>query len=327
MLTMSKLSAPNLIVVDVGHGNASVLRDIRGVVVFDTGKGPALLEFLRGSGIKEVKSLVLSHADDDHIGNASRLLLDDQIRVNEVYYNSDPTKGTDSQQQLQIAILTARRQRKTTAHPGLSSTTSGKLDCGEVSIEVLFPPPEALVTGVGGRSVSGSRNTSNSLSAAIRLCHCGKPVVLLGGDVGMECLEFWDEEKVEPVAQIVVFPHHGGAPAAADAARFAEGISRRVKPELVVFSIHRTRFDLPREDVVAGILKHCPGAKFLCTQLPERIIKELKSERSPWSFHASKAKIGRGYCDGTIEITFDRGTGKVRSYGAKARPRRIRRQS
>jgi beta-lactamase superfamily II metal-dependent hydrolase len=268
--------------------------------------------------------LVLSHADDDHIGNASRLLLDDKIRVKEVYYNSDPTKATDSQQQLQIAILTARRQRKTAAHPGLSSTTSGTLDCGEVSIEVLFPPPEALVTGVGGRSISGSRNTSNSLSAAIRLCHGGKPVVLLAGDVGMHCLEFWDEEKVDPIAQIIVFPHHGGAPGADDAAIFAEGVCTRVKPEIVVFSVHRTRFNLPREDVITSILKTCPNAKFLCTQLPERIAKVLKSKRSAWSLHGLKSKGSRGWWDGTIEIVFDKGTGNVRPYRSISKLRRTR---
>jgi beta-lactamase superfamily II metal-dependent hydrolase len=318
---MSKLSAPNLVIIDVGHGSASVLQDRSGVVVFDTGKGPALLEFLRESGITEVKRLVLSHADDDHIGNASRLLLDDNIRIGEVYYNSDPTKATDSQQQLQIAILTARRKKRTEAHPGLSSTLSGTLDCGEVSIEVLFPPPEALVTGVGGRSATGRRNTSNALSAAIRLCHKGKPVVLLGGDVGMECLKFWDEEKIEPIAQIVVFPHHGGAPGAVDAALFAEGVSMRVKPELVVFSIHRSRFNLPREDVVQGILKICPGAKFLCTQLPERIATELKVKRSAWSLHALKSKGRVSWWDGTIEVIFDKGTGKARRYRSNSKLR------
>lgn len=153
--------------------------------------------------------------------------------------------------------------------------------------------------------------------------------MLLGGDVGVECLKFWDEEKVEPIAQIVVFPHHGGAPGAHDVALFAEGVSKRVKPELVVFSIHRTRFSLPHEDVVDGILKICPGAKLLCTQLPERIAKRLKSKKSKqsaWSLHVLKSKGGRGWWDGNIEVIFDKGTGKARPYRSSSKLRRTRRQ-
>ena len=69
---MLRTSLPNLVVVDVGHGNAAVLRDTGGVVVFDTGKGPALVEFLKHNSITEVEALVLSHADDDHIGYAAQ---------------------------------------------------------------------------------------------------------------------------------------------------------------------------------------------------------------------------------------------------------------
>ena len=76
--------------------------------------------------------------------------------------------------------------------------------------------------------MKGKRNTSNSLSAAIRLSHNRKPIVLLGGDVGFECLNFWDDEKIEPKAQIIIFPHHGGSPENDEAASFAEALLSRV---------------------------------------------------------------------------------------------------
>jgi len=322
---MLKLSAPNLVVVDVGHGSAAVLRDKDGIVVFDAGKGPRLLEFLRENGIREIKSLLLSHADEDHIANASTLLLAADIRIVRVFFNSDPTKNTDTQQQLALAILTARRHRKTEAHSQLNTTLTGTLDCGEVRIEVLYPPPEAMLTGVGGRALSGRVSTSNSLSAAIRLSHKGKPVALLGGDVGMECLDFWADEKISPLAHVLVYPHHGGAPGAADAGRFAERLCSRVNPGLVVFSIHRTRFDLPREDVVAAILKTLPKAKLLCTQLPARLLKEVQeSSQGPWCLHRVNAKAAKWWRDGHIRMVLEEGEVRLAPYTAAQASRRWR---
>ena len=79
---MSKLSAPNLIIVDVGHGNASVLRDTRGVVVFDTGKGPALLEFLHESGIKEIKAVMVDAERNRQYATRTIVFIDEIHRFN-----------------------------------------------------------------------------------------------------------------------------------------------------------------------------------------------------------------------------------------------------
>lgn len=312
----SKLSTPSLVVVDVGHGNAAVLQDTNGVVVFDSGKkGPALLEFLRETGIKEIESLILSHADDDHIGNAATLLLSAEVLVKRVYYNSDPTKDTDSHQQFQLAVRDARRKRHTEAHSALTTTLSGKLDSGEVNIEVLYPSPEEFVTGVGGRGFGGKQTTSNSLSAAIRLSHDREPVVLLGGDVGVECLDYWAEEKMSAKAQVLVFPHHGGRPGDSEPGPFAERMAKCVFPETVIFSVHHSRFDLPREDVTAAIRKVLPAVRFLCTQLPERLVPEVKSSKaSPWFLHRCPKKGSAGWWNGHIEVKFSKGCGEIGAY-------------
>jgi beta-lactamase superfamily II metal-dependent hydrolase len=316
---MSKRFAPSLVVVDVGHGNAAVLNDTRGVVVFDTGKkGPALLEFLRESEIREIDALVLSHADDDHIGNAASLLLDPNFRVRRVLFNSDPIKGTDSQLQLQLAIRDARRHRGTRADSQLNTSVTGELDCGEVHVEVLFPPPELLVTGVGGRNASGRRNTSNSLSAAIRLNHKGRGAVLLAGDVGLDCLEFLGTESVAANAHVLVFPHHGGAPDGTQPARFAERITELATPKFVVFSIHRSRFGLPRKDVTDAILKASPTVKLLCTELPDRLIMEVRRGRG-WDQHRSLKTGSTGWWDGHILISMGARCVRVGPYAKKGK--------
>ncbi len=111
-----------------------------------------------------------------------------------------------------------------------------------------------------------------------------------------------------PVAQVLVFPHHGGAPGAAAPGMFAEQISTLVTPDYVIFSIHRTHFDLPREDVLAAILKICPNAKLLCTQLPERLVEKVQRARSgPWCLHHVATRCARRWWDGHIQVTFKDG--------------------
>ncbi len=311
---MSKRSRPSLVVVDVGHGNAAVLNDVRGIVVFDTGKkGPALLEFLRENGIREIESLVLSHADDDHIGNAASLLLDRDFRVKRILFNSDPTKATDSIQQLQLAICDARRHRGMRADSQLNTSVTGELDCGDVHIEVLYPPPEALLTGVDGRSAGGRRNQSNSLSAAIRLSCRGRGAVLLAGDVGTECLDFVEAEKSTASADVLVFPHHGGAPGGTLPRHFATRVTRLVTPKYVVFSIHRERFKLPRKEITDAILKVDSTVKFLCTQLPDRLIPEVK-RGGAWDQHRCVQAGSVGWWDGHILITIGGGSVQVGPY-------------
>jgi hypothetical protein len=41
------MNRPSLVVLDVGHGNAAVLLDTKGVVVIDAGRGGCLIDFLK----------------------------------------------------------------------------------------------------------------------------------------------------------------------------------------------------------------------------------------------------------------------------------------
>ena len=58
----------SLAVLDVGHGNSAVLCDQGVVVVIDTGPGSSLLEYLSERSITHINTVLLSHADQDHIG-------------------------------------------------------------------------------------------------------------------------------------------------------------------------------------------------------------------------------------------------------------------
>lgn len=314
---MSKPPTPFLTIVDVGHGNAAVLRDPSGVVVFDAGRGQHLRRFLRGNGITEIDALLLSHADADHYCGAISLLRDRDFLIHQVFLNPDPTKkDKDSHKQLRLAVVEAGRKRGTTTETQLTTALTGRLDRGAVRIEVLHPPPELSMSGVAGEDLDGNTLTSNALSAAIRVSHEGTPLVLLGGDIQFVCLRNWAERDVEAAARVLVFPHHGGSPGncnPADASVFAHEVAQHVKPEVVAFSIHRTRYGLPREDVLDALEDALEGVRFLCTQLPRRISDVILSTTpGPWVLHR-KEEGGEITCiEGDIHVMFCRGGYEIR---------------
>lgn len=83
---------PNFYILDVGHGNSSVLIDSQNVTVIDAGLGIKLIEFLETNGVKEIDYLLLSHADRDHIGGTMGLLTSENILVKNVFLNTDSVK-------------------------------------------------------------------------------------------------------------------------------------------------------------------------------------------------------------------------------------------
>jgi competence protein ComEC len=261
------MKRPSLVVLDVGHGNAAVLIDTAGVVVIDAGKGGVILDFLERLGIRAVDVLLISHADDDHVGSAPHLLIDPKVLVKKVYYNSDASKDTRSWNTFAEAIRMARIEKNLEAHPELTTSLSGHLDQGEIGIEILFPTPEMGTSAPGGRVKDGRSITSNSMSAAVKLNKAGKSMILLAGDVEQGCLDLWRSERTDPRADVLVFPHHGGLPGDTEPAAFATDLCNLVQPRAVIFSIHRTRFLLPNPDIIRAILGTVPGVRIACTQL------------------------------------------------------------
>jgi len=83
---------PELLILDVGHGNCAILRDTQGVSVVDCGKdGSTLVSTLRHLRINEVHHVLISHADIDHIGGLPQLL--ETFPVHNIYMNPDGLSG------------------------------------------------------------------------------------------------------------------------------------------------------------------------------------------------------------------------------------------
>jgi beta-lactamase superfamily II metal-dependent hydrolase len=297
---------PSLTILDVGHGSAAVLRDKDGAVVFDTGRGPDVLNFLRLCGIREVDAVYLSHQDADHIGGVESLLMATDIKVKYVFANSDPTKDTVAHQQLRYTIEEAEEKKGTITETSLTTSLNERQLRKGVRIEVLYPPPSVAISGVSGKDIMGNRLTSNSMSAVIRVGDSKDTSVLLGGDMEFACLDHWKKRNIAASAAVLVFPHHGGKPGDCNDGEesiFAHQLATLVRPKYVVFSNHRSLFGHPREDVLKALCLAQEDALFICTQLPDRI-KPLVHTDNRWMFH--RKNEGKGFEEGSIDIEFDK---------------------
>jgi beta-lactamase superfamily II metal-dependent hydrolase len=266
---MKMMDLPELVILDVGHGNCSVLLDPEGVVVIDCADGIILWEFLKQRGIKEITHVFVSHADSDHVDGISLLLADEEIMVHNLYVNPDP-KNTKTWQAFRVAIAAARKTQGTRVSNSLTIDQPGKVEIGNVCVEVLYPSPEQATGGVGGKTLDGKRTlTSNSLSAVLAIIHNSYRVALLAGDVDHLGLEDLLNQHTDITATILVFPHHGGRPSGTDAKAFAQKLCSLVCPQLILFSNGRGHFGNPRQEIVEGARLAVSDCYVMCTQLSE----------------------------------------------------------
>ena len=107
------MDSPELIILDVGHGNCAVVRDTDGVIVIDCPLGVSLIETLECRSITEILHILISHSDADHIAGIINLLSNEDIKIHNVHINPDSIKKSDIWLDLRIALKDARKRSET----------------------------------------------------------------------------------------------------------------------------------------------------------------------------------------------------------------------
>lgn len=305
-MNQEKTRLQNLYILDVGHGNCTVVRSEDEVVVIDVGRRSTLLEFLLEQGIEVVDTIYISHADLDHVGALNGLLASKSITIENVVINSDSTKETKTWQGLAYELNEAHNSGKLNSKIGLVSGDSVEID--NIGIHILGPSHYLAIKGVGGKDRYGRTITSNSISAVIRVCVSGQSVAILPGDLDVigldELLQNVDEAELE--APVIVFPHHGGRPGVGDSQLFVEKLMSTVSPSLVVFSTGRGTPTLPNPDIVRTLRQVAPDARIVCTQLSKHCsISDVTGTFKHLSSVYSQGRENQTCCGGTVVVPLD----------------------
>ena len=310
------MDSPELIILDVGHGNCALIRDAKDVIIIDCPPGGTLAETLEHLSIKEILHILISHSDADHIGGMIDLLANEDIKIHNVHINPDAIKKSDIWLDLRIALQDARK-RFGTVISKLTTTETGKFNIGSVNLEVLAPPYELILGGAGGTDLQGRKLTSNSISAVIGIVHNSHRVAILAGDIDNVGFDNLIQDQNSLNADILVFPHHGGRSGGGDSKTFAQLFCSFIQPKLIIFSIDRNRFsNNPRVEIIEGLRSSVPDAHILCTQLSQQCAANLPSLK-PTHLNTFPAKglISNSCCGGTIAIKID---GSMTTYAEMA---------
>ncbi|MFX1677951.1 DNA internalization-related competence protein ComEC/Rec2 [Mitsuaria sp. CC2] len=206
---------------DVGQGGAAILRTHGHTMAFDAGPswGPGsdagqrvLLPLLRGLGERRLDLLMVSHADQDHLGGAASLL---------------------------AAMPIARRLG---AVPGGEDCRRGQQWTWDgVRFAVLSPIAD-------GDAPRGSKALKrNATSCVLRVDAAGRRVLLTGDIEAPQEARLVREDGVAGLrSEVLVVPHHGSRTSSTPA------FVRAVAPQVAaVQSGYLNRFGHPKPDVVA----------------------------------------------------------------------------
>ncbi len=197
--------------IDVGQGDAALLRDPAGFdVLIDGGPpeaGASLLDFLRTQGVDEIDVMVATHSDSDHTGGLAAVLQENDITVKALYYNGLAASGGAWQD-----VLTAAAAR------GLTPLASGYPDTftwGTLGVQVLNPAP----------ALDGSYINQQSLVLRVQY---GKVRFLFTGDIDSLTEADLLARGVPLAAEVLKVAHHGSADGSTSAFLEAVGASTAV---------------------------------------------------------------------------------------------------
>jgi competence protein ComEC len=185
-----------LTALDVGQGDALLLRAPGAVVLVDTGEPDAdVVRLLRREGVDRLDLLVVTHAHLDHVGGAPSIL--EAMPVAVVWMHPIPADATVVEQHAATLRIAERR-----GIPVRGPPAGAVVAVGDLVLEVLGPPP--------GRPYAGARSEINNNSIVLRASVAGAGSVLLAGDIERESqadLLATYPERLR--VDVLVVPHHG----------------------------------------------------------------------------------------------------------------------
>jgi len=164
----AKPTAPGLTVnvIDVGQGDAILIRTAQQTVLVDTGDVPAkekLVAFLKDQGISQLDKVFITHPHADHLGGMAQIM--DSFPVKHIYDSGQTT--TTAMFRNYLAMVHKKNIPFTVVSPGML------IDIGAGAALKVLGPPKPLLAGTG--------SDLNNNSIVMRLIY-GNFSMLLAGD-------------------------------------------------------------------------------------------------------------------------------------------------
>ena len=205
-------------VLDVGHGQAIVVRTRAHLLVYDPGPRYSadsdagqrvVVPYLRWLGAGVIDRLVVTHADSDHAGGLASL---------------------------QAALPVGGLLSSLPELPGELCVAGQRWTWDGVDFAILHPLPEAYAARPG----------NNHLSCVLTVTAAGRRVLLTADIEASDEAALLARDPVALAAEVVVVAHHGAL--TSSTAAFVDAVAARQ----ALFSVgYRNRFGHPRDEVVA----------------------------------------------------------------------------
>jgi competence protein ComEC len=211
------MGQPRLTVLDVGEGDAILLRDGEHTLLIDAGPSPdALSEALARQGVSKLDAVVLTHLHPDHSGGTDGLYK--TVPFRDLYAAAGFEAVVPSPTLAELESAAGRSAKKLAA--------GDRLKVGDIEVQVVWPP----------LGVDLQTQNENSLVALVRTTDA---TVLLAADAEAPVLQkLIESEKIGKV-DVLKIGHH------ASKGSLSQSILSALSPKYAVVSVGENPYGYP----------------------------------------------------------------------------------
>lgn len=210
---------------DVGQGDATYFQIDGKNVLLDTGmyQGEKIIQFLKSKKVKKLEYLILSHGDQDHIGNVQKLIND--IKIKNIIFN------IGEYNHLELQLIKILKTKNITYYQNVENLNIGK--------ETLY--------FLNTKDYNDENENSNVIYTEIN-----NTKMLFMGDAGIEKeLDILKKYNIENIDFLKV-GHHGSNTSSSN--NFID----KIKPKNCIISVGRNnRYGHPKENVLETLDNYC----------------------------------------------------------------------